>query len=73
MAVTADKAWITNAIQAAVREEIEKIIAEEAEAAHVRVGQRIKAMVDQIALSVMRHYDVSTIHDGIHIVVKKEI
>jgi len=73
MAVTNDPTFIMNAIKAAVRDEIEKISAEEIAEAQKRVTERVRGVVDQMALSVMRNYEAYSDIHGVHIIVKKEI
>ena len=73
MSAVKDEAFIIKAIQEAVRTEAERIVTEETAEAQKRVTQRLKAYVDQIALSTMSHYEAYTDTRGVHIVVKKEI
>ncbi len=70
---TDNEVFFTTAIKTAVTKEIEKITEEESLYAAERVKARVKAEVDNIALSVLSHYDMQKQGNNFLITVRKEI
>lgn len=60
-----------NLINAAVREEMAKVIDEEVTAAQARIADRIRQSADKLALQVLAQYDVENKADRLIITVKK--
>lgn len=56
----------------ATRREVERLVAEEIEEATKRVADKMRAAADNIALSLLAHYDISQMREHIIITVKKE-
>jgi len=73
MATMQDQAFITKAIEEAVRKRIAEVMAEEIKRAQEQAVIAIASEIDRIALSVMRHYRVYEDRNEIHIVVSKEL
>lgn len=64
--------FIEKAILTAVRTRIREEIANESKDIEARVMRIMSAAVDQLAISVMSHYEIYRDVRGIHIYVKKE-
>lgn len=71
MAVTSELN-IERAIQNAVRLRTEEILTEEVAAIEGRVRERLTGIADQIALGVMKHYEIESGRNMVTIRVKKD-
>lgn len=66
-------AFILSCIKNRIREEVEQAITIELAEAQKRIEQKMRAMADNLALDLLRHYDVHRAGENITITVRKEI
>lgn len=71
MAFVSQGSAVEGAIRQALQVEAKRVLEEEIEAARNRVTERLSAIADQIALTVMRHYEVHMHGDRVVIEVRK--
>lgn len=73
MAVEYTTDALVTAIQRHVRSEMDKVVAEEAERASERVRNRLAEMAPQMAMALLKHYDIARDRNEIVIRVRDDI